>query len=279
MPELPEVETVRSALEKTFSNAVVSQIALSGKKMRWDIPRNLKKVLKAARLKKYRRRGKYILIDIDKDDTHWVMLLHLGMSGSVRIYPDGKSQHEKDKHDHLILDTQAGKRIVLNDPRRFGGVDLFRSDNEVTHPLLFRMGVEPLGNMLNGALLKQSFKGKKAVVKSALLDQRIVAGVGNIYACEILYEAGISPLCQAGRVSLKRCEALACAIRAVLERAIEAGGTSLRDHRQPSGEIGYFAQELKVYGREGGKCYACGKSVSMIRQSGRATYYCKHCQS
>lgn len=278
MPELPEVETVKRALADATSGGVIRQVTLSGKVMRWPIPGNAQSVLEGAGINGYRRRGKYILMDLTRrGGEQWVALIHLGMSGSVRIHPSG-DEVNPERHDHLILDLEDGQRVTLNDPRRFGGVDLMRPGEEPGHKLLHQMGIEPLGNSLNGGFLKTTFMGKSAPIKSALLDQRIIAGIGNIYACEALHEAGIAPRRKAGRISRARLEALAGSIRAVLERAIEAGGTSLRDHVQPGGEIGYFVQELKVYGREGKPCPGCGSEIRMIRQTGRASFYCPSCQ-
>ena len=282
MPELPEVETVRRALEAQTRGGSIRAVETSGKAMRWPIPGDLGESIGGGRLLGYRRRGKYILADIagggspaKKPDR--VMLIHLGMSGSVRIHPaDGGM--EPRKHDHLVLTLGDGQRIVLNDPRRFGGVDLMAPGGEAGHKLLKGMGVEPLGNELNGAFLHRAAENRKSSVKAMLMDQRVVAGIGNIYASEALFDAGISPLRRAGRISGPRFESLAAAIRGVLARAIEAGGTSLRDHVQPGGEIGYFAQELAVYGRKGEPCGACGAPIREARQTGRASFYCPRCQ-
>ena len=288
MPELPEVETVRKALNTAMTDGRVRTVMVSGKAMRWPIPPHIKDCIEGAHITSCRRRGKYLLLDmttqsgtakkgITKDNGDWVMLLHLGMSGSIRIYPDGVRPDLR-KHDHFVIDMDDGQRIVLNDPRRFGGVDVFACADEPQHRLLRNMGIEPLDNSLNGAFLKHAFKNKSASVKSALLDQRIVAGIGNIYACEALFFSGISPKRKAGNIGHHALDRLADAIIAVLRRAIEAGGTSLRDHVQPQGELGYFAQELMVYGRQGEACLRCDTAIKMIRQSGRASFYCPLCQ-
>ncbi|MGC6485775.1 MAG: bifunctional DNA-formamidopyrimidine glycosylase/DNA-(apurinic or apyrimidinic site) lyase [Candidatus Puniceispirillales bacterium] len=278
MPELPEVETVRTAIDEAARGDSITQVLVSGKTMRWPIPGDIHDRLKEGVITAVRRRGKYILADIETAAGMLVMLVHLGMSGSIRIYPDEETARPPEKHDHLVMDLASGKRIVLNDPRRFGGVDLIAPVREGEHPLLRQMGIEPLGNRLDGEFLREAFAGRAAPVKAALLDQRIIAGIGNIYAAEALFRAGIHPARKAGRIGHGRCHDLATAIRAVLEAAIRAGGTSLRDHVQPGGEIGYFVQQLNVYGREGEPCPQCREPVRMIRQSGRATYYCSHCQ-
>ena len=282
MPELPEVETVRRALEEATAGGRVASVETSGKAMRWPIPADLGKRIGGGRISGYRRRGKYILADIAGGGTggagrDHVVLFHLGMSGSVRIHPAGAAPEPR-PHDHLVLVLEDGQRIVLNDPRRFGGVDLIAPGGEPDHKLLKGMGIEPLGNELDGGYLRERAKGKRSSIKALLMDQRVVAGIGNIYASEALHAAGISPMRPAGRVGGGRLGDLARAIREVLSGAIEAGGTSLRDHVQPGGEIGYFAQELKVYGREGEDCPACGRPIGMVRQTGRASFYCPGCQ-
>lgn len=276
MPELPEVETVRTAIDEAACGDKIMKVAISGKKMRWPIPADIEKQISGGRITALRRRGKYILIDIDTGRTERVMLIHLGMSGSVRIYPHLDQVPEK--HDHMVIDLASGQRLILNDPRRFGGVDLMAPQDEGKHPLLAQMGIEPLGNRLDGEFMHAAMKAKVTPIKTALLDQRIIAGIGNIYASEALFLAGIHPARKAGRISKGRYDDLADAIRQVLEAAIRAGGTSLRDHVQPGGEIGYFMQELKVYGRAGADCPACEATIRMIRQSGRASYYCSQCQ-
>jgi formamidopyrimidine-DNA glycosylase len=276
MPELPEVETVRTAINETVSGDRINTVNISNKKMRWPIPTTIHERVAGAMLKAARRRGKYILIDITTQQSDIVMLIHLGMSGSIRIYDRVQDAGAKGQHDHMLVDFTSGKRLVLTDPRRFGGVDLTTPEQEAAHPLLKNMGIEPLGNRLDGDFLRQALKGKKTSIKNALLDQRILAGIGNIYATEALFLASIHPARKAGQISTERYHDLAQSIRQVLETAIRAGGTSLRDHVQPGGEIGYFTQELSVYGREA--CPHCATLVRRIRQSGRASYYCPQCQ-
>ena len=278
MPELPEVETVKRALEQSTVGGAIGSVETSGKAMRWPIPKDLGSRIGGGRIAGYRRRGKYILADILAGrDGDLVMLIHLGMSGSVRIHPAGAATAAR-PHDHLVLGLGDGQRVVLNDPRRFGGVALIAPGGEPSHKLLKGLGVEPFGNELSGEYLRGCADGRRSSVKALLMDQRVVAGIGNIYASEALFAAGISPLRQAGRIGAGRFGDLALSIREVMQRAIDAGGTSLRDHVQPGGEIGYFAQELRVYGREGEPCTVCGRSVRMVRQTGRASFYCPGCQ-
>lgn len=280
MPELPEVETVKRAMSEAALGSTITSVWVSGQKMRWPIPENIGALLTNAEIFDLRRRGKYIIMECGEGKPETAVIFHLGMSGSVRIYP----QHdlpERKKHDHLIIKVtkkNAGHYLVLNDPRRFGGVAVTKAGQVQNHPLLKSMGVEPLGNELSGQMMRDAFIGKTSAIKTLLLDQQIIAGIGNIYASEALYLAGISPRRQAKNVTIGKLDALNQAIRAVLTKAIEAGGTSLRDHVQPGGEIGYFVQQLNVYGKEGENCSQCGALIKMIRQTGRASFYCPGCQ-
>jgi len=220
------------------------------------------------------RRGKYILLPLLPAGK--TLLIHLGMSGAIRLYDQ---QPEKfGKHDHFSVELADGRWFVFSDPRRFGHLDLLDSGDEQAHPLLASMGVEPLSNHFSASYLDQVLAGRKQPIKTALLDQRLIAGLGNIYVSEALFEARISPRRQAQNVVGKRAQRLAPAIRDVLTKAIAAGGTSLRDHIQPGGEIGYFVQSLQVYGREGSACVACEAPIRMIRQGGRSGFYCPNCQ-
>jgi len=282
MPELPEVETVKRAIADHALGGEITSVRQSGKTMRWPIPEDIDAQLTGLTIHNLRRRGKYILMDCGKGKTASVtMILHLGMSGSVRIYPK-RMTPEAQKHDHLILGVmrhdQQENTVVLNDPRRFGGVQITAFGADEQHPLINKMGVEPLGNAFSAEYMKEQFQGKSAPIKSTLLDQRIIAGIGNIYASEALFLAGISPKRAARSVSLMRLEGLKDSIQTVLNKAIDAGGTSLRDHMQPGGEIGYFVQQLNVYGKEDQPCPHCAKPIKMIRQTGRASFYCSDCQ-
>jgi formamidopyrimidine-DNA glycosylase len=283
MPELPEVETVKAALDASLKGKVITGIKISGKTMRWPIPSDLGEVITGATVSDVRRRAKYIVMELIKGEKNLCLILHLGMSGSIRIYPTSMSEIPQKTHDHLIMDCQDENNdermtAVLNDPRRFGGVALISADAVNDHQLIRHLGPEPLGNHWNGEAFHAALRMRKAPIKSVLLDQQVVAGIGNIYASEALYMAGITPRRQACRISKIKADELTRSVRQVLEKAIAAGGTSLRDHVQPGGEIGYFAQQLHVYGREGEPCHHCTKPIKMIRQSGRASFYCSQCQ-
>lgn len=280
MPELPEVETVRRGLAPHLEGHVIAHVDQRRPDLRWPMPVDLVQVLTGARVTTLRRRSKYILADLDRGPS---LLLHLGMSGRVRIEDDRLGQFHHDasilpQHDHLVLTTDAGTRITLNDARRFGAVDLVRTD--VAHPLLAHLGPEPLDDAFTPGRLARALAGRALPIKSALLDQRIVAGLGNIYVCEALHRAGIHPRRAAGRIGPDRIARLHDRIRAVLADAIAAGGSSLRDHRQTSGELGYFQHSFQVYGREGLPCLrpGCTGTIRRIVQSGRSTWYCPACQ-
>ena len=283
MPELPEVETVRRGLTPAMEGAVIAQADVNRPDLRWPFPDRMAERLTGARVHRLRRRSKYILADLDTDET---LLIHLGMSGRMLISGDplGQFVHEHpaaEKHDHVVLHMGNGARITFNDPRRFGAMDLMDTATAEQHKLLAVLGPEPLGNDFHEAHLIAAFKGKNTPVKSALLDQRIVAGLGNIYVCEALFRCGISPTRKAGRISKARVAALVPIIRQVLADAIEAGGSSLRDFRQADGELGYFQHSFDVYGREGELCRTegCGAPIARIVQSGRSSFYCRSCQT
>lgn len=273
MPELPEVETVMRGLEKAVCGGVIEKADVRRKDLRVPFPKGLKDKLAGRQITHFARRAKYILVHLDDGN---VLVLHLGMSGRITI----AKNHTALKHDHLILHMKDGQQIAFNDARRFGLVYLMHADAVDAHPAFKSLGPEPLGNDFSGPVLAARLKGKKVAIKQALLDQRVVAGVGNIYACEALYESGISPTRAAGAVSGEKAEKLAAAIRNVLMRAIAAGGSTLRDHRQANGELGYFQHEFRVYDREGGQCALChcegGKpgAIRRIVQGGRSTFYC-----
>ena len=278
MPELPEVETVRRALAPVLTQHYVTAAFVGRDDLRWPLPENLAGRLVGRQFTNVDRRGKYVLMHLDQQD---ILLLHLGMSGSIRIYDTPPSLG---KHDHIMLTMAASPTaapchyIVLNDPRRFGWVDLFSATHQDHHKLLRHMGPEPLGNAFSAAHLQTVFTGRQGPVKNALLNQQLIAGIGNIYASEALFHAGVSPRRKAATIVGKRAERLAMAIVKTLRAAIEDGGTSLRDHVQPGGEIGYFVQRLAVYGRDGQACRACATPIKMIVQSGRSSFYCPRCQ-
>lgn len=282
MPELPEVETVRRGLEPSMSGERIIQADVNRPDLRWPFPERMAERLTGARVERLRRRSKYILADLDTEET---LLIHLGMSGRMTVSGDPLGQFVHDhpaaeKHDHVVFHMANGARITFNDPRRFGAMDLMPTSAEHKHPLLAKLGPEPLGNAFHEAYLVQTFKTKNTPIKSALLDQHIVAGLGNIYVCEALFRAGIHPTRKASRISAARIASLVPIIRDVLSEAIAAGGSSLRDYRQADGELGYFQHSFSVYGREGDPCVTpgCTDKVKRIVQSGRSTFFCSTCQ-
>lgn len=282
MPELPEVETVRRGLAPAMEGRRIAAAEVRRDGLRWPFPPRLAERLTGARVLSLRRRSKYILADLDTGET---ALLHLGMSGRVTVGAAmvGAFHHDTGRlaaHDHVVLTMEDGARITLNDPRRFGALDLVATEAVAAHPLLAGLGPEPLGNAFHAAHLAARFQGRRAPVKAALLDQRNVAGLGNIYVCEALFRAGIHPARAAGRIGAARLDRLVAAIRQVLTEAIEAGGSSLRDYRQADGALGYFQHDFKVYDREGAPCVSpgCTGRVRRIVQSGRSTWFCPRCQ-
>ena len=283
MPELPEVETVRRGLTPAMEGVVITRADVNRPDLRWPFPERMAERLTGARVERLRRRSKYILADLDSGET---LLVHLGMSGRMTVSGDPLGQFVHDhpaaeKHDHVVLHMENGARITFNDPRRFGAMDLMDTATAEDHKLLVVLGPEPMGNSFDEAHLIRAFAGKNTPVKSALLDQRIVAGLGNIYVCEALFRCGISPVRKAGRIGKARVAALVPVIRQVLTEAIEAGGSSLRDFRQADGELGYFQHRFDVYGREGEVCRTadCGAPIARIVQSGRSSFYCRSCQT
>ena len=268
MPELPEVETTVRGLARILEGERIARVAVNRPNLRRPFPVELAQTLTGATVTGLSRRAKYGLIHTDRAAT---LVFHLGMSGRWRIDPD-----EIGKHDHLVLET-ADHVLSLCDPRRFGSVDLVDTAALDVWPRFAALGPEPLGPVLTPAHLKRAFAGRSAAVKQMLLDQRIVAGLGNIYVCEALFRARIDPRKAAGKVSLAALTRLVPAVVAVLGEAIAAGGSSLRDYAQPSGELGYFAKQFDVYGREGEPC-ACGGVVTRIVQGGRSTWFCPKCQ-
>ncbi|MDW4498169.1 bifunctional DNA-formamidopyrimidine glycosylase/DNA-(apurinic or apyrimidinic site) lyase [Sulfitobacter sp. D35] len=282
MPELPEVETVRRGLAPVMEGAAIARAEVNRPDLRWPFPSDMAARLTGQTVLRLRRRSKYILADLASGET---LLIHLGMSGRMLVSGDplGVFAHDHpapEKHDHVVLHMDTGARITFNDPRRFGAMDLVPTDAAETHRLLAGLGPEPLGNGFDAAHLVGAFKGRRSPVKSVLLDQRVVAGLGNIYVCEALFRAKIRPTRHAGRISAGRVETLVPVIRDVLREAIEAGGSSLRDFRQADGELGYFQHSFHVYGREDQPCRTpdCTASVGRIVQSGRSSFFCARCQ-
>jgi formamidopyrimidine-DNA glycosylase len=281
MPELPEVETVRRGLEPVLAGRVIVGAEVRRPDLRWPFPAAMAARLTGARVIGLRRRSKYLLADLDRGET---LILHLGMSGRLLVSgaPVGVFVHAHPlpaKHDHVVLDVEGGARVTFNDARRFGAMDLWPTADLEAHRLLAGLGPEPLGNAFDAASLGARMAGRLAPVKAVLLDQRVVAGLGNIYVCEALWRARISPLRLAGEVTAAEVETLVAAVRAVLRDAIAAGGSSLRDYRQADGELGYFQHSFAVYGREGAPCPRDdGGTVARVVQSGRSSFFCPVCQ-
>jgi formamidopyrimidine-DNA glycosylase len=269
MPELPEVETTVRGLATVLEGQSIARVAVNRADLRRAFPPDLAQALTGARVTGLGRRAKYGLIHTDRDRT---MVFHLGMSGRWRIDPG-----EIGKHDHLVLETGSGHVLALNDARRFGSVDLVDTPSLDQWPPFAALGPEPLGPGLTPEHLAAAFKGRIAAIKLLLLDQRIVAGLGNIYVCEALNRAKIHPTREGGKVTRPMLARLVPEIRAVLEEAIAAGGSTLRDYARPDGELGYFAKDWRVYGRESDAC-GCGGTVERIPQGGRSTFFCPRCQ-
>ncbi len=275
MPELPEVETVRRGLASRLVGHVITRVDQRCEALRIPLPARFAARVGGRRVAAVRRRGKYILVDLDGGDT---MIVHLGMSGRM-IVANGAPPPPQ-RHDHLVFHTDAGVHVTFNDTRRFGLVTLAKTDAVDRHPLLADLGIEPIDAGFTGAALAALFAGRRTPLKAALLDQRLIAGLGNIYACESLFRAKLSPRRKASTVTGRRAERLARAVREVVDEAIAAGGSSLRDYVQASGELGYFQHRFRVYDREGAPCPRCAGDARIRRlvQSGRSTFYCSRCQ-
>jgi formamidopyrimidine-DNA glycosylase len=275
MPELPEVETVRQGLADVLEGRRLHRVQAMRPDLRFPLPENFEGRLSGRQVEKLARRGKYLLIHLQERLT---LIAHLGMSGRFRIF--NTSPPPLERHDHVVFEAEGGISVRFNDPRRFGFMDLADTDTLASHKMLKNMGPEPLANDFNGPVLAAALKGRKSPIKAALLDQSVIAGMGNIYVSEALFRAGLSPKRKSGTVQGGRAENLARAIRDVLNEAIAAGGSSLRDHRQPSGELGYFQHSFAVYGCTGQPCPGCTcdptrtGGIRRITQSGRSTFYC-----
>jgi formamidopyrimidine-DNA glycosylase len=269
MPELPEVETTVRGLVPVLAGRRLASVEARRPDLRRAFPADLRQRLTGARVTGLGRRAKYGLVHTDRGDT---LVFHLGMSGRWRIDPA-----ELGPHDHFLLETEEGRRVALNDPRRFGLLDLVATAELEAWEPFAKMGPEPLSDAFGADYLFAALAGRSAPIKALLLDQRIVAGLGNIYVCEALHIAGIAPTRAAGRISRPRLERLVEAVKAVLLAAIEAGGSSLRDYARPDGELGYFSKQWRVYGREGESCL-CGSPIRRRTDSGRSTFYCPRCQ-
>ena len=292
MPELPEVETVRRGLVPVMEGARFAKVEARRGDLRWPLGKNFAQRLQGKTVTGLGRRAKYLLADLSSGD---VLIMHLGMSGSFHVFRQdagkslGRYYHERAPHaahDHVVFHMSSGAVVTFNDPRRFGSMKIVPRAKLDDEPLLKRLGPEPLGNAFDAAMLARACKGKKTNLKAALLDQRVVAGLGNIYVCEALYRARLSPKRIAATIAGKdgapnqRAERLVDAIKAVLNEAIKDGGSTLRDHKLTDGELGMFQHNFRVYDREGEKCRTpgCGGTVKRIVQSGRSTFYCPACQ-
>jgi len=279
MPELPEVETVCRGLAGVLEGRRFAKVELRRKDLRIPFPKGMAAALTGRRVERIYRRAKYVMMALDDGQ---VLIAHLGMAGRMTIVKDASPPGP---HDHVILTADDGTVVRFNDPRRFGLMTLAAADKLDGHKLFRHLGPDAMGRDFTPAALSTALKGRKTSIKVALLDQRIVVGVGNIYACESLHRAGISPKRKAGTIAGKRAEALVPVIKQVLAEAIAAGGSTLRDHVQPSGELGYFQKAWQVYGREGESC-GCGSNrapaehkVKRIVQGGRSTFFCVYCQT
>ena len=280
MPELPEVETVRRGLAPVMQGAVIVLAQVNRPDLRWPFPPAMADRLTGQTVTALRRRSKYILVDLSSGET---LIIHLGMSGRMLISGQMLGQFYENhpapaKHDHVVLDMANGARITFNDARRFGAMDLTPTADTEKHWLIKDIGPEPLGNAFSETTLKARLKGRATPIKTALLDQKNVAGLGNIYVCEVLHRAGLNPMTLSGKLTGPQVAGLVPIIREVLAEAIEAGGSSLRDYRQADGELGYFQHRFRVYDHEGDPCPTCATPIARIVQSGRSTFYCPQCQ-
>jgi len=287
MPELPEVETVRRGLAPVMEGKRFAKVEVRRGDLRWPLPKGFAEKLNGKTVQGLGRRAKYLLADLSSGD---VLLMHLGMSGSFRVGKDsapGIYYHERSKstaHDHVVFHMSNGATVTFNDPRRFGSMKLVSRARLEDEPLLRSLGPEPLGNEFDAAMLAKACAGKKTSLKAALSDQRVVAGLGNIYVCEALFRARLSPKRIASTLADRNgkpnecAEKLVDAIKAVLKDAIEAGGSSLRDHRRADGSLGDFQHNFRVYDREGEPCPSCKGKIKRIVQGGRSTFYCPSCQ-
>jgi len=291
MPELPEVETVRRGLEQAMAGQRIVKVEVRRGDLRWPLPRDFAQRLEGRTVTGLGRRAKYLLVDLSSGD---VLVMHLGMSGSFHVFQKkdkqlGRYHRQRQKqvaHDHVVFHMSSGASVTFNDPRRFGSMKLVARKKLDAEPLLKELGPEPLGNEFDAAMLARACQGKKTSLKAALLDQRVVAGLGNIYVCEALYRAQLSPKRLASTIAGRngapnaRAERLVESIKVVLHEAIKAGGSSLRDHRLTDGDLGMFQHRFRVYDREGENCPSpgCRSTVKRIVQNGRSTFYCPMCQ-
>ncbi len=284
MPELPEVETVRRGLAPAMEGRVITRAITRRADLRFPFPEKFAERISGARLVRLGRRAKYLVAELSTGEA---LVMHLGMTGRFTVFaPSGRKRpgefvHDTgggEKHDHVVFELDSGARVTFNDPRRFGFMDLWPVGDIGVYPAFAEMGPEPVSNAFSAAHLATAFAGKKAPVKAALLDQRVVAGLGNIYVCEALFRSGISPKRLAGTISAPRLERLATEVRAVIGEAIAAGGSSISDFAAADGSLGYFQHTFRVYDREGEACLACQRPVKRLVQSGRSSFWCSVCQ-
>ncbi|MBL6637393.1 MAG: bifunctional DNA-formamidopyrimidine glycosylase/DNA-(apurinic or apyrimidinic site) lyase [Planktomarina sp.] len=282
MPELPEVETVRRGLQPAMQDQKIMRAEVNRPDLRWPFPLDMAQRLTGARVLRLWRRSKYILLDLDTQET---LIVHLGMSGRMLVSGQQIGEFYQDhpapeKHDHVVFHMENETRVTFNDARRFGAMDLAPTAEVEMHKMLSSLGPEPLSNYLDDTYLAAALAGRNTPIKSALLDQRLIAGLGNIYVCEVLFRAKISPMRRAKDLSKSQVGSLVPIIRTVLEEAIEAGGSSLKDYRQTGGELGYFQHSFHVYDRESEPCKhaGCGGTIARVSQSGRSSFYCPTCQ-
>jgi formamidopyrimidine-DNA glycosylase len=287
MPELPEVETIRRGLAPVLEGAWLSRVEARRPDLRFPLPEGFVQRLTGARIDRLERRAKYLLAALDRDET---LVMHLGMSGRFEIAGAQASprpgafalaQAPDPRHAHVVFETDAGASVTYYDPRRFGYMDLIATDRLAEHPWFSGLGPEPLGGGFDSAVLERAFAGRRQSVKATLLDQRVVAGLGNIYVCEALFRAGIAPEQAAGALGRRTLALLVKCIRSVLGEAIEAGGSTLRDYATADGSLGYFQHSFSVYGREGEAClkHGCAGRIERIVQGGRSTFACSRCQT
>ena len=281
MPELPEVETVRRSLEQHLSGAEIAMVKLRSPGLRWPFQKDFVRRLAGGSITRFDRRGKYLLLQSDQSET---LIVHLGMTGTFTMLDE--AEDEPDRHDHVLFFMADGRALVYNDPRRFGSMEVVRTDELTSHRVIGRLGPEPVAEDFDASVLAAALQGRRCSIKSALLNQHIVAGVGNIYACEALHRARISPRVRADSLVRRtgrptpRCQRLAPAISAILKRAIEAGGSTLQDFASPDGEPGAYPSSFRVYGRDGLRCRrrGCDGVVRAFTQQGRSTFACPRCQ-
>jgi formamidopyrimidine-DNA glycosylase len=273
MPELPEVETVRRGLEQALKGAIIKKVTLRRRDLRIPFPADIAKKLEGRRIKSIRRRAKYLLFDFDSDD---VLIAHLGMTGRFSV--ETKAPKRFSKHDHVVFELSDGRIALYNDARRFGLMTLCKASKIAEHELFVHLGPEPLEDSFSVKYLTSALAKRKAPIKTVLMDQEVVVGVGNIYASEALFLSGVDPRKPAAKAAGKA-KQMVDSIHKVLGDALASGGSSLKDFLHVSGESGYFQHQFNVYGRNGKPCVSCSKPVEMIRQAGRSTFYCKHCQN